>query len=411
MNKSKRITDVEYQRLVINILDRVVDFYIILYSSFMGEKISLERLKSVEMATEEYLIKEEGFSKESIKEHNMIDEILDILQFDFSFDRHLHNNFIPPEYKNERGDYVLFSKILFELKHCISVEEFVSEAPHDNQLSENGFGNNNINSPDNRFKMWKYEFPCLHLIRLADVVRAPNVSDLIPKITKILSMRNNRSTHKESPINNAEGKADELAPIISMLEFYPERKYWGVDYIFPRHVDDDSFNDIAISFCYDVSDSDRQDALDDFIYQHEKFKIYYHERRGAFSDDIETHRIKPLLCKPSRANSHIKQINSVIPTFEALAAWVEVKMNGKKKYNAIDDIIKSNHNNEEQFESKRKAILERYSEIDRLVQKQIEQQKIIRRKFREKEEAFFEMALCNNDFYLAPDGIEEETES
>ena len=86
MNKSKRITDVEYQRLVINILDRVVDFYIILYSSFMGEKISLERLKSVEMATEEYLIKEEGFSKESIKEHNMIDEILDILQFDFSFD-------------------------------------------------------------------------------------------------------------------------------------------------------------------------------------------------------------------------------------------------------------------------------------------------------------------------------------
>ena len=83
MNKSKRITDVEYQRLVINILDRVVDFYIILYSSFMGEKISLDLLKNIGVATEEYLIKEEGFSRETIKKHNMIDEMLDILQFDF----------------------------------------------------------------------------------------------------------------------------------------------------------------------------------------------------------------------------------------------------------------------------------------------------------------------------------------
>ena len=48
---------------MINILDRVVDFYIILYSSFMGEKISLDLLKNIGVATEEYLIKEEGFSR------------------------------------------------------------------------------------------------------------------------------------------------------------------------------------------------------------------------------------------------------------------------------------------------------------------------------------------------------------
>lgn len=409
MNKSKRITDVEYQRLVINILDRVVDFYIILYSSFMGEKISLDLLKNIGVATEEYLIKEEGFSRETIKKHNMIDEILDILQFDFSFDRHLHNNFITPEYENERGEYVLFSEILFELKHCISVEEFLSEIPHNNQFSENGFGNYNIDSPDNRFKILKYKFPCLHLIRLADIVRAPNVSDLIPKLTKILSMLNNRSTYEESSISNADGKPNELAPIISLLEFYPERKYWGVNYIFPRHVDDDSFNDIAISLCHDVSDSDRQDALDDLIYQHEKFKIYYHEENSVFSDDLVAHRIKPFLCKRTRDNSHIKQINSIIPTFEALAAWVEVKLNGKRKYNAIDDIIKSNHKNEEQFESKRKTILEHYSEIDGLVQKQIEQHKVIGKKFRKEEEPFFEIAaLFYADLYLAPEDIEVE---
>ena len=394
---------------MINILDRVVDFYIILYSSFMGEKISLELLKNIGVETEGYLIKEEGFSREAIKKHNMIDEILDILQFDFSFDRHLHNNFITPEYKNERGEYALFSQILFELKHCISVEEFLSEIPHDNQFSENGFGNYNIDSPENRFKILKYKFPCLHLIRLADIVRAPNVSDLIPKLTKILSMLNNRSTYEESSISNADGKVNELAPIISLLEFYPERKYWGVNYIFPRHVDDDSFNDIAISLCYDVSDSDRQDALDDLIYQHEKFKIYYHEKNSVFSDDIVAHRIKPFLCKRTRDNSHIKQINSIIPTFEALAAWIEVKLNGKRKYNAIDDIIKSNHKNEEQFESKRKTILEHYSEIDGLVQKQIEQHKIIGKKFRKEEEPFFEIAaLSYADLYLAPEDVEVE---
>ncbi len=407
-----KITDATYQRLMINILDRVVDFYIILYSSFIDEKASLELLKEIGVATERYLIEEERFSKDVIEKHNMIDEILDILQFDFSFNRHLHNNFSERGCKNEQGEYVSFSDILFELKHNISVEEFLNEVPHDNQLSENGFGNYNIQAPDNIFKILKFKFPCLHLIRLADVVRAPNVSDLIPRLTKILSMRNNRSTHKESSNNNVDSNTDELAPITSMLEFYPERKYWGVDYIFPRHVDDDSFNDIAISFCYDVSDSDRQDALDDFIYQHEKFKIYYHERKGEFSGSIENHRIKPLLCKPTRDNSHIKQINSVIPTFEALAAWVEVKMNGKKKYSAIDDVIKKNHNNEEQFEGKRKAILERYAEIERLSQKQIEQQKEIGRKFRREEEAFFEIAsLCYEDFYFIPDDIEEETKS
>ncbi len=75
----------------------------------MDEKISLDLLKNIGVATEEYLIKEEGFSRETIKKHNMIDEMLDILQFDFSFDRHLHNNFITPEYENERGEYVSVS--------------------------------------------------------------------------------------------------------------------------------------------------------------------------------------------------------------------------------------------------------------------------------------------------------------
>ena len=44
------MTDATYQRLMINILDRVVDFYIILYSSFIDEKASLELLKEIEQA-------------------------------------------------------------------------------------------------------------------------------------------------------------------------------------------------------------------------------------------------------------------------------------------------------------------------------------------------------------------------
>jgi hypothetical protein len=321
----------QYQHIFINVLDRLVDFYITLYVARKSDHEVVSVLTAIRNGTESYLV-DSGFTQQDLIDINAVDEALDIFQVNYSYSRPISKKLINV---NPRLDAInkRFARYMYEINSGNSVELVEDELIiHKLQSEQQSIMKNFISS-------LKESHPCLHLIRIVDIVNAPKIEKLIPLINNVI-----QSWKELDHIGNDNKKHDNeciveaaIDNIIKLAAFYPERLYPGLRYAFPQYEGAENYDSLAISFSHKTSTKDMQSALNDINFQFEKFKIYYHNHEINFIDDIRLERLKPFISKPVRDNEYIKQLNSIEGTFHALFAWERCHLDGLSKADAINE--------------------------------------------------------------------------
>ena len=329
MKVAESINAPQYQHILINVLDRLMDFYIILYAARKNNNEMLPTLIGFRNNTKDFLIKA-GFTAQVLIDLNAVDECLDILQVNYSYCRVNPQQFIKANPVNH-SVYQELSKAIYEINSGNYVE-----------LTENGFiiHDGTIEEQSivkNLMASLRKDYPCLHLLRMVDVVNAPSLENIIPLIDcAIQSYRKLNGIAQNNFSDNENGIVDmAMKNMTDLVSFYPERLYPGLRYVFPQYSGPQDYNSLALSFSHTTSAIDMQGALNDINFQFEKFKIYYHNYDTTFVDDMNLERLRPFVSKPVRDNEYIKQLNSIEGTFHALFAWKECILNKSPQTDAI----------------------------------------------------------------------------
>ncbi len=315
MRISEFIDASQYQHILINALDRLVDFYVIQHAAKKMNGDVVAELVKFRTNTESFFI-QAGFAKEDLVNLNAIDESIDIFQVNYSYCRTMHN-------KTENVDiriatvYKEVTKYIYE----INTGNYV-EVTNDAVIIHTGTPKEQ-SSTKSMMKLLRKRNPCLHLLRIVDIVNAPTLEGLIPHIDNAMASYRKLNNVDKGNLKTGDKIIIETAieNIIKLVSFYPERLYPGLHYVFPQYDGPQDHNSLALSFSHSTSNTDMQSALNDIAFQFEKFKTYYHKHETNFIDDIRLERLKPLISKPTRDNEYIKQLNSVEGTFHALFAW------------------------------------------------------------------------------------------
>lgn len=315
MRISEFIDASQYQHILINALDRLVDFYVIQHAAKKMNGDVVAELVKFRTNTESFFI-QAGFAKEDLVNLNAIDESIDIFQVNYSYCRTMHN-------KTENVD-IRIAAVYKEVTKCIyeiNTGNYV-EVTNDAVIIHTGTPEKQ-SSTKSFMKLLRKRNPCLHLLRIVDIVNAPTLEELIPHIDNAIV-----SYRKLNGVDKGNLKSEDkiiietaIENIIKLVSFYPERLYPGLHYTFPQYDGPQDYNSLALSFSHSTSNADMQSALNDIAFQFEKFKTYYHKYETRFIDDIRLERLKPLISKPTRDNEYIKQLNSVEGTIHALFAW------------------------------------------------------------------------------------------
>lgn len=331
MKISDTINASQYLHILINVLDRLVDFYVILYAALENNNEMKAELVDFRDSTRSYFINA-GFSEQDLIELNAVDECLDIFQVNYSYCRDVYQGFRNASHE-KNPVYKKLAQCIYELNSG-NIVELVNNVPviHPGTPDEQDLIKVIISNLIARH-------PCIHLLRIADIVNVPDLKCIIPLIdSAIKSSRNiDYIDHKKKNHDNERTIGIAIDNIIKLVDFYPERLYPGLRYIFPQFDEIQNYNSLAISFSHKTSTRDMQNALNDINFQFEKFKIYYHNQEINFIDDIRLERLKPFISKPVRDNEYIKQLNSIEGTFHALFAWERYHLDGLSKAEAINE--------------------------------------------------------------------------
>lgn len=330
MNTEEFIHTEKYQRILTNVLERLLDFYIILYSAKCMNGNIVTHLTEIKNDIESNFLKKQ-LDKEILTKLNAVDDTLDIMQVNYSYCRALTTKEIMADNALKMA-YQKIAIIVYERnsgnrvemvngRPCIQ-EEIIAE-----QLSAKDF-----------MPQLKMMYPCLHLIRIVDIINAPSLEIVIPLIENAVKsyLRLNRINANQQR-NVIDAAIDDLTKLV---RFYPERLYPGLQYRFPQYNGNDDYENLALSFNHRTSKNDMQDALIDVSFQFERFKAYYHHKAG-FTDETRLMRLEPFAYKYVRENGYIKQLNSIEGTFHALLAWQKIHFDKKSQASAIDEIYRS----------------------------------------------------------------------
>jgi len=302
----------DYPSALINTLDKIMEFYVILNAAKLMNNDVVKSIREIRDGTKTYLMSC-GIDELELIEFNVTDEALDIFQVNYSYNRELSNSALKSGDPKKIASHREISKIIYEINSGNTVIE------KDDKLciKENSIEEQSVTK--NLFRHLKNEYPCLHLIRMVDIANAPKLEHLIPVIHDAIS--SNNALNKNDATKNEEVKRKAIDDMLKLVEFYPERLYIGLQYIFPQNDDSGPIDNLALSFNHQALASDMQNALDDVAFQFEKFKSYYHNHDASFTDDIRFERLKPFMYKRVTNNKYIKQFNSIEGTFYAMLAW------------------------------------------------------------------------------------------
>lgn len=329
MEVAKSINSSQYHHILTNVLDRLMDFYILLYSSMKINSDTLKQLIDFRDNTESYLISL-GIHKKHLVDLNAVNECMDILQVNYSYCRKISQKSIlanPDSY----AAYQELSKVIYEISSGNHVE-ITNSGPiiHSGKPEEQTVVRNYMNTLKNKC-------PCLHLLRIADIVNAPKLGDIIPVIECAIQSYRKLNSVVNDILNDEEKMIVDTAVnhLKKLTVFYPERLYPGFSYVFPQYDGPRDYNNLALSFSHEISRVDMQGALSDIAFQFEKFKAYYHHHDSDITDEFNLDRFTPLVAKPIRDNEYIKQFNSIEGTFHALFAWKESYLGPLSQKDAI----------------------------------------------------------------------------
>lgn len=372
MDNNYRLNHKKYQTILINHFDRLLDFYITLYAARTEDA----ELKDALLDTRGILMSDlmdKGLSLDEIKKYNIEGEALDIFQANFSYGRNLQN--IPKENasQEEKEKYKQVSTAIYELSTGNNV--FMQENGECVIEKENG-GSPNYKDA---FSVLKTIFPCLHQILASDILRSPSLEDFIPLIND--AIKSNIKVQVEEKVDDAA-----MAEMIKLTEFYPERLFLGLRYVFPETKESLPHCELGFSMHHLTPDDEVKYALRDIHYQHNKFKAYYHHQECPSQTELQLDRVMSLSSFPSRTNKYIKQLNSIENSFLAMRVWKMIHLNEMTQADAIDTVLKYESQRRgnvstDQEAGIKKGMRDKLPNIERFIKAKRKHQDILRGKY------------------------------
>lgn len=379
MNLYSNLKHDDYEKILINHLDRLLDFYVILYAA----NTEKEELKTCLDKSRHLILLDlydRGITQNDIDRFNIETEAYDIFQMNYSYSRELENTLLKNGSHEEREKYRNISAAIYSLNSGNDINITIDDPGFIKNDSAFSIGYKEA------FIFNKIIFPCLHQIRVSDILRSPSIDELTPLISNAIKSnlrvkRNNTSTIDENAITD----------LSKLTEFYPERLFLGLRYIFLGNDSTSNYSELAFSLHHLTSSDDIAPALRDIQFQHEKFKSYYHHHKCQSLDTLQFHRLKTLASLPSRDNKYIKQLNSVENSFLALSAWKKINFDGMARTDAINDVINNiindsttNENERSRLQSAdfKKKIRDRLTSINKYIELQRQHQETLSEKFR-----------------------------
>ena len=206
---------------------------------------------------------------------------------------------------------------------------------------------------------------------------------------------------------------ESMKDMLELTNFYPERIFLGLRYVFPDEENKQRLTEIAFSIHHLTSNEDLEYAMRDVHYQCNKFKSYYHQHKSPPEHILHLERLKSLAQQPCRGNKYIKQLNSIENTFMALCAWRKINIENMSRPDAINDIAEQNQkkdgkNTTHQDPELKKKIRDRLSRIDKYINAQDKHNESLMKTFKMMHPEYHEKSFvdhCHHDvlefFYVA----------
>lgn len=301
-----RITFGDFKTLQAHVVDRFVDFYIFYNHARLNKAHAIQSLQEINKEIISIFHLGE-FSDDDIKKLKVSSEFWDSVQSNFSYDRILNPSLLTEEEKLKQQKLILFIK---DLK---SNPELITTINH----IINGF---------------------LHLnwIRIADIVNVISPRDFL---VKIMASKNYLRSKRRAGMNDgdyliemsSDTNSPQLTPIIDVLSFYPEKLKPGISYAFPINEELPHNSTLAIACHFNADKNDIQEAFEEYNYQFEKFRNYYHMDQNDFIEPVEIEKLRPLIQRSLNENKHLQRTNNIEEPVLALICWEEIYLK-KNRY-------------------------------------------------------------------------------
>ncbi|MGN4982277.1 hypothetical protein ACTFBY_12895 [Aeromonas dhakensis] len=337
MKEPAQLTPSEWKHILINCLDRLFEFYIIMFAAKSLRADVMDNLTSVQDSIIRYF-KDHKFSDDELLFFNIKREALDFLQMGYSFEvprlnNAYHDNDVENIYLGRR-----LLKFIKEMNDNAKIEICDDGIGSVKITPDRHFFSKETNQPDDikfttSLTPIKGRHPCLHLLRMTDILNMPTIEQVVPLVHGAYK------AYREILNNNGRDKQkyeSAIEQILELVQIYPERLFMGVHYTLPDVTVIDQIRDLSISFHYKTSAPDLQEAIEDITYQFERFKSNHHKYQKFTGNSYKDHirgtrgnvllfeKAKNMLVKPIKNNRYIKQENSIDGAFEALKVWQNI---------------------------------------------------------------------------------------
>ena len=314
--RSKKLTYADLNVLLTHIVDRYVDFHIILNHAKLNKKDTLDKASKTNECFYD-IWHEHGYNDKEIQDFNLINDTWDCLQSSFSYDRILDPDAFPEDKKSRYKEswYSLYE---------------ITENEHVNGC----------------FSVLTNDFDHLNWIRMADIVSVPSVFEYLmsyknyqKELTKLRSKFSRLGLSLENELDNEFIEAIN-SPDIKPVFYYPEKLHPWIRFMIPEVPGAQPNSFFAIGCHYNASPKDIQEAFADYPYQFEKYKNYHFLNENNFSDIPELEKVKHLMTKNTTENKCISKSTSIEITLISLLVWEQVNIDGIEINEAINSINK-----------------------------------------------------------------------
>lgn len=312
---TKKITLQEYQNLLTHVADRFIDFYIIYNHARINKQDDINKIFKLNKIFIDFWY-ENGFTDDEFDEFHLISETWDTLQSNFSYNRILNPNNLPPDKKEKFYKSVC---LLRDIKEDIHVINLFNDCIKDFD-----------------YRWW---------IRLADIINTPSIEHYLKSfknLQPLLGKHKNKYVSQgdkweDQPLSDfiLRNKESDFTPLL----FYPEKLWPGIFYLYPDIKELGSISSLAISCHYNADPRDIQEAFKDYPYQFEKFKNYYHLNHNQFTDEPKLEKLKPLISKKTPDNTYIKKFNSIEIALTSLWVLERTHLEEADKNTTINNLV------------------------------------------------------------------------
>ncbi|MGU5760182.1 hypothetical protein [Aeromonas hydrophila] len=326
------ITIKDYDALLTHVADRFVEFYVIYNLARLHQANKVAELNNFHLFLKA-IFNDLHYSNEEIIRLKVINETLDSFQLNFSYDRILNPSLLTKSDKTKHD----------------ALAGFISGLKKDHIITD-------------EFEHIRKDFYYLYWLRAADIVNALSPNAFLEKVARAKRYLNQIKKHTYSnyedlPIDttfNFTSDDTELSPLCDALTFYPEKLKNGIFYIYPQ-INELPYNaTLSITCHFNADKQDIAEALEDYPYQFEKFKNYYHLEHSDFTAPVEIEKLRPLLQKNKNKNQYIKQLNSIEKSIRALMYWEKVHLEHMSEKDALNATIPSGCDSNYKTDIKRK---------------------------------------------------------